>query len=527
MVLRAFGALLQRYKPTNHGIYPIYSITKHGVNHKITNKKPLPKIIENIIFAELDQNGISHFAHSFAKSNTRHELFFDKLASSTISNMKIMPNRNLSLILWSFSKVKIEHEELFSKASEHILAGDIFLKFQPEDISNILWAFANLGKKDARLFEHLSKYIIERNIFNARNTSDILWAFAKNGSRDSLLFLKASNTIIEKGMFDFFTAKDVAKILWAFSEAEIYDPIIVEMSSKKIMERNMIINDFNSFHLSLYLKAFAKLDVIRNLQSLCITSRNKKCSKHFYTHVARIIIEHDLMRRKYRNKGHIVDVIFLLYSVDNVDNLLFQYIKEFLTENGLCTNMSLKDIRKLLFCYEYSGIKFPHLFKSASEEIIKMASIKMFRQGHNHIGIELTYILLAFAKYGYGAHELMCMSSKLIRDQLHHFELHHFHILLWTFVNYRDVPSHSLYFACWKQILDRDLLKSFDIDTISLIAFSFVVSKMPNAGEVLSKCLQVIQTREDIRLNITDQNKCMLLLAVERYYLMENRDKNR
>jgi hypothetical protein len=157
-----------------------------------------------------------------------------------------------------------------------------------------------------------------------------------------------------------------------------------------------------------------------------------------------------------------------------------------------------------------------------------MASNNIFKRGkiseYNHLGIELTYIMFAFAKYGYGAHELMCISSKVIRDELHHFELHHFHILFWTFINCRDVPSHSLYFACWKEILDRDLLQSFDIDTVCITAFAFVIAKMPNTGEVLSQCLEVVQAREDIRANITDQNKTMLLLAVERYYLMKNRD---
>ncbi len=77
--------------------------------------------------------------------------------------------------------------------------------FNPREISNIVWSYTKLGLKDRNLFKKISTDICKRQLstFNPQDISNIVWSYTKLGFKDPNLFKKLSTEICKRQLSTF------------------------------------------------------------------------------------------------------------------------------------------------------------------------------------------------------------------------------------------------------------------------------------------------------------------------------------
>ena len=65
-------------------------------------------------------------------------------------------DKQLSMVLWSFAKSKIEHEELFSSAESHIIAMINENTMSDFDYTNIAWAYTKNSCMSAPIYKAIA-----------------------------------------------------------------------------------------------------------------------------------------------------------------------------------------------------------------------------------------------------------------------------------------------------------------------------------------------------------------------------------
>jgi len=204
---------------------------------------------------------LSSIAWASARLRSFDAVMMEKIGNLSLSQIHEFKPFELVILLWSFSRMELHHERLFSKASAHILdhvedysaaclataiwslakstshchenvcrkAADAFadrLEGNHSDISpvaleNVMWGLATIQvhPKPKTLHAITRVVLLLLKNFKVHEFTITLWAFARLGACDERLFLSAAELVetlpsIKKNMH----AQGIANLFWAYAK---------------------------------------------------------------------------------------------------------------------------------------------------------------------------------------------------------------------------------------------------------------------------------------------------------------------
>lgn len=226
-----------------------YSYRRMGVDDASKYEEIVVNILKRNLMDEMNGKQLMMLANTYAKLQIMNkEILFEEISRTAISKLNVLEFQHLAIILWSFSKLRIKHVDLFSAASNVIINRRMMYQFNPQNISNTVWAFSKVGINDQKLLTTASSAILDRGLmydFNPQEIANILWSFAFSHTSDVKFFMEASKAIVERNILYDFNPQDITNTLFAFAHAGMYDHVLFSKISECIIKRNMIMKEFN------------------------------------------------------------------------------------------------------------------------------------------------------------------------------------------------------------------------------------------------------------------------------------------
>ncbi|KAJ1456832.1 hypothetical protein M885DRAFT_155120 [Pelagophyceae sp. CCMP2097] len=120
---------------------------------------------------------------------------------------------------------------LFRLCADDVVAAPRYLaRLGARDVSSIVWAFSKADVSAPLLFEKLAKRCIaQMEFFRPRDYAEVSWAYARaSGGDDASTDLFAAMALKAPVKLEAFTARDLATVAWAFSKAAIQAPALFQ-----------------------------------------------------------------------------------------------------------------------------------------------------------------------------------------------------------------------------------------------------------------------------------------------------------